>query len=102
MPMYDGPVVDSHHHLFWDLDNYPWMHRPMRPMIFGDDWSSLRREYQVEDLKEATERMNAHYGEQLGKIWQKMAILESRATGMLALGSSRVGRRLLKEREKKS
>ena len=51
MPLYDGPVVDSHHHLFWDLDNYPWMHRPMRPMIFGDDWSALKREYRIEDLK---------------------------------------------------
>lgn len=51
MPLYDGPVVDSHHHLFWDLQNYPWMDQPMRPMIFGDDWSALKREYQVENLK---------------------------------------------------
>ena len=51
MPLYDGPVVDSHHHLFWDLKNYPWMDRPMRPMIFGDDWSALKTEYQIEDLK---------------------------------------------------
>ena len=51
MPLYDGPVVDSHHHLFWDPKNYPWMDQPMRPMIFGDDWSALKREYQVEDLK---------------------------------------------------
>ncbi len=28
MPLYDGPIVDSHHHLFWDLKNYPWMNRP--------------------------------------------------------------------------
>ncbi len=52
MPLYDGPVVDSHHHLFWDIEkNYPWMHRPMKPMIFGDDWSSLKREYLIDDLK---------------------------------------------------
>jgi predicted TIM-barrel fold metal-dependent hydrolase len=52
MPLYDGPVVDSHHHIFWDLDkNYPWMHRPMRPMIFGDDWSALKQPYSVHDLK---------------------------------------------------
>lgn len=51
MPLYDGPVVDSHHHLFWDLKNYPWMNRPMRPMIFGDDWTALKTEYQIEYLK---------------------------------------------------
>jgi predicted TIM-barrel fold metal-dependent hydrolase len=52
MPLYDGPVVDSHHHLFWNLtENYPWMSQPMRPMIFGDDWSGLKREYSIDDLK---------------------------------------------------
>ena len=52
MPLYDGPVVDSHHHLFWNLtENYPWMSQRMRPMIFGDDWSVLKREYSIDDLK---------------------------------------------------
>ncbi|MBO21689.1 MAG: hypothetical protein CMM26_04830 [Rhodospirillaceae bacterium] len=52
MPRYDGPIIDSHHHLFWDLErNYPWMSKPMRPMIFGDDWSALKQEYSVADLK---------------------------------------------------
>ncbi len=52
MPRYDGPVVDSHHHILWDLENnYPWMNRPMRPMIFGYDWSAMKQEYLVTDLK---------------------------------------------------
>jgi len=58
MPLYDGPIVDSHHHLFWDLKKYPWMNRPMRPMIFGDDWSALKQEYQIEDLKADFETHN--------------------------------------------
>ena len=51
MPRYDGPIIDSHHHIFWDLEaNYPWMSQPMRPMIFGDDWSALKQAYSVGDL----------------------------------------------------
>lgn len=49
MPLYDGPVVDSHHHTIWDTkENYPWMNVPMRPMIFGDDWSGMKQEYPIE------------------------------------------------------
>ncbi|HCP00915.1 MAG TPA: hypothetical protein DIT35_05430, partial [Rhodospirillaceae bacterium] len=52
MARYNGPIIDSHHHIFWDLEaNYPWMSKPMRPMIFGDDWSGLKREYSVADLR---------------------------------------------------
>ena len=49
MPLYDGPIVDSHHHTIWNCEaNYPWMNAPMRPMIFGDDWSALKQEYLIE------------------------------------------------------
>ena len=49
MPLYDGPIVDSHHHTIWDCEaNYPWMNAPMRPMIFGDDWSGMKQEYLIE------------------------------------------------------
>jgi len=49
MPLYDGPIVDSHHHTLWDrAANYPWMGAPMRPMIFGDDWSALKQDYSIE------------------------------------------------------
>ncbi len=59
MPLYDGPVVDSHHHIFWDLEaNYPWMQMPMRPMIFNDDWTDLKRPYSVHDLKADFETQN--------------------------------------------
>ena len=49
MPLYEGPIVDSHHHTIWDCEaNYPWMNAPMRPMIFGDDWSGMKQEYRIE------------------------------------------------------
>ena len=49
MPLYDGPIVDSHHHTIWNCEaNYPWMNAPMRPMIFGDDWSGMKQEYLIE------------------------------------------------------
>lgn len=51
MPLYEGPIVDSHHHTIWDCEaNYPWMNAPMRPMIFGDDWSGVKREYSIENF----------------------------------------------------
>jgi predicted TIM-barrel fold metal-dependent hydrolase len=51
MPLYDGEIFDSHHHIIWDWQkNYPWMSGPMRPMIFNDDWSGMKRDYRIEDL----------------------------------------------------
>ncbi len=51
MPLYEGPIVDSHHHTIWNREaNYPWMNAPMRPMIFGDDWSGMKQDYSIEDL----------------------------------------------------
>ena len=51
MPLYDGPIVDSHHHTIWDCEaNYPWMNAPMRPMIFGDDWTGMKQEYSIEQF----------------------------------------------------
>jgi predicted TIM-barrel fold metal-dependent hydrolase len=51
MAIYDGPILDSHHHIIWDWQtNYPWMSGPMRPMIFNDDWSGMKRDYRIEDL----------------------------------------------------
>jgi len=51
MPLYEGPIVDSHHHTIWDCEaNYPWMNAPMRPMIFGDDWSGVKQEYSIENF----------------------------------------------------
>lgn len=47
--MYDGPIVDSHHHL-WHWQKYPWLAAPMTPKMYGDDYSGLRQDYLVEDL----------------------------------------------------
>ena len=48
--MYDGPIIDSHHHI-WEWENYPWLTAPMTPKMFGDDYSGLRQDYLVDDLK---------------------------------------------------
>jgi len=48
--MYEGPIIDSHHHL-WEWRNYPWLTAPMTPKMYGDDYSGLRKDYLVEDLK---------------------------------------------------
>ena len=51
MPLYEGPILDAHHHTIWDVkNNYPWMNGPMNPMIFGDDWSPMKNEYSIENL----------------------------------------------------
>jgi predicted TIM-barrel fold metal-dependent hydrolase len=50
VPLYDGPIVDAHHHL-WKLgDNrYPWLERERRErMVFGAT-EPLARDYLVED-----------------------------------------------------
>ena len=47
--MYDGPIIDSHHHI-WEWQNYPWLAAPMTPKMFADDYSALRQDYLVEHL----------------------------------------------------
>jgi len=41
--VYDGPVVDAHHH-FWRQADLPWLAGPSVPRIFGD-YAPLRRDY---------------------------------------------------------
>ena len=41
MPLYEGPIVDSHHHTIWDCEaNYPWMNAPPTPP--GTSWATPR------------------------------------------------------------
>jgi len=47
--MYNGPIIDSHHHL-WEWHNYPWLTAPMTPKMYGDDYSGLRQDYLADDL----------------------------------------------------
>jgi len=47
--MYDGPIIDTHHHL-WEVANYPWLLAPMSPKIFGDSYELLRHDYLIDDL----------------------------------------------------
>lgn len=48
--IYNGPIIDSHHHL-WEWKNYPWLTAPMTPKMYGDDYSGLRQDYLVGDLQ---------------------------------------------------
>ena len=48
--MYQGPIIDTHHHI-WQVANYPWLMEPMRPRIFGCDYEPLRHDYLISDLK---------------------------------------------------
>jgi len=49
MAIYDGPIVDTHHHL-WEVMNYPWLLAPPSPKIFGESYEPLRRDYLIDDL----------------------------------------------------
>lgn len=44
--MYDGPIIDTHHHI-WEVANYPWLMAPMSPKIFGDSYEPLRHDYLI-------------------------------------------------------
>jgi predicted TIM-barrel fold metal-dependent hydrolase len=48
--MYDGPIVDSHHHL-WEWRNYPWLVAPITPKMYGSNYQPLRQDYLVDDLR---------------------------------------------------
>lgn len=50
MDLYDGPIIDTHHHL-WEVKNYPWLLAPMSPKIFGDSYEPLRHDYLIDDLR---------------------------------------------------
>ena len=47
--MYQGPIIDTHHHL-WEVRNYPWLMAPPSPQIFGESYELLRRDYLIDDL----------------------------------------------------
>ena len=47
--MYDGPIIDTHHHL-WEVRNYPWLTAPPSPKIFGTEYELLRHDYLIDDL----------------------------------------------------
>ncbi|MEK9662688.1 MAG: hypothetical protein VW644_13325, partial [Alphaproteobacteria bacterium] len=66
--MYDGPVVDTHHHL-WEVRHYPWLTAPPAPKIFGEDYEQLRHDYLIDDWRAdiagsnvvASVHVQAHY-----------------------------------------
>ena len=47
MPAYDGPVIDTHHHI-WLRKDVAWLADPPIPRMFGD-YFGLRRDYPVEE-----------------------------------------------------
>ena len=47
MPLYSGPVIDTHHHI-WLRKDVAWLADPPIPRMFGD-YFGLRRDYPVEE-----------------------------------------------------
>ena len=47
MPLYNGPVIDTHHHI-WLRKDVAWLADPPIPRMFGD-YFGLRRDYPVEE-----------------------------------------------------
>src|SRR6185369_15123124 len=47
MPLYDGPVIDTHHHI-WLRKGVSWLADPPIPRMFGD-YFGIRRDYPVEE-----------------------------------------------------
>ncbi|QCW50222.1 amidohydrolase family protein [Nocardioides dongxiaopingii] len=48
--LYDGDIVDAHHHV-WRQADMPWLSGPMVPRIFGP-YEPIRRDYLVEEYVE--------------------------------------------------
>ncbi len=48
MPAYTGPVVDTHHHI-WFRKDVPWLAEPPIPRMFGE-YFGIRRDYPVEEF----------------------------------------------------
>jgi predicted TIM-barrel fold metal-dependent hydrolase len=48
MPLYSGPVIDTHHHI-WMRKDVPWLAEPPIPRMFGD-YFGIRRDYPVEEF----------------------------------------------------
>lgn len=47
MAPYNGPVIDTHHHI-WQRKDIPWLAEPPIPRMFGD-YFGIRRDYPVEE-----------------------------------------------------
>lgn len=47
MPLYDGPMIDTHHHI-WERKDVSWLADPPIPRMFGD-YFGIRRDYPVEE-----------------------------------------------------
>jgi predicted TIM-barrel fold metal-dependent hydrolase len=49
MELYNGPIIDTHHHL-WRRKDVVWINPPLTPKMFGD-YFGLCRDYSVEEWK---------------------------------------------------
>ena len=47
--LWDGPIVDAHHH-FWDpaVNDHPWLGRRRIPFRYGD-YGALKRRYLLDE-----------------------------------------------------
>ena len=46
--MYDGPIIDAHHHI-WPMAELPWLSGPPVPRIFGE-YGPIRRDYPIKEF----------------------------------------------------
>ena len=49
MTQYQGPIIDTHHHL-WQHKDVPWLQPPVPKKMFGDDFG-LQRDFSIEEWK---------------------------------------------------
>lgn len=67
--MYDGPIIDAHHHL-WDLTmgKHPWL-EPSNGDVPLAGLENLRSSYLLEDYRRATERHDVAYSVHIEALW---------------------------------
>ena len=81
MPRYDGPIIDTHHHI-WRRTDVSWLADPPVPRMFGD-YFGLRRDYPVEEW------MNERSKEELvGLLTKAEELFKERENGELSYNRS--------------
>jgi predicted TIM-barrel fold metal-dependent hydrolase len=67
MPFYDGPVIDTHHHI-WMRKDIPWLADPPQPRAYGD-YFGLRRDYPIEEFVNDVSPHNVTKSVHVSAMW---------------------------------
>jgi predicted TIM-barrel fold metal-dependent hydrolase len=67
MPLYHGPMIDTHHHI-WRRKDVTWLADPPIPRMFGD-YFGLRRDYFVEEWMNDIVPQNAVKSVHVSAMW---------------------------------